>query len=117
MRRRVEETDNFLVNTGRVLADRFRDIFGPMFEESEHAQTLAEIREIDPTFKVEEFVKEARELMIPEILEAYIEWNKETLQLWCSDAVVSVLEASREPYEQELMTIEGKLLDLRNVEV
>jgi import inner membrane translocase subunit TIM44 len=117
MRRRYEESDNVLVNTSRVLGDRFREMFGSVFEETEHAQALAEIREIDPSFTLEAFMKEAREFMIPEVLEAYVEWNPKTLKSWCSDAVYSILEASREPLVHQMHTVEGRILDLRNVDV
>jgi import inner membrane translocase subunit TIM44 len=117
MRRRYEESDNAVVNTARVLADRLRDIFGPVFEETEHAHALAELREVDPSFTIEDFMKEAREFMIPEILEAYIDWDEETLKQWCSDGVFNILQMSRYLDLEEGSTIEGQLLDLRNVDV
>lgn len=117
MQRRYEESDNVFTNTTRILTDRLRDMFGSMFEETEHAQALAEIRMIDPSFSVESFMKEAREFMIPEVLEAYVDWKPKTLKEWCSDSVLSVLEASREPLVQEGHSVEGRLLDLRNVDV
>lgn len=117
MRRRYEESDNAMANTARFLTDKLTDLFGPMFEETEHGATIAEIREIDPTFTVEEFMKEAREFMIPEILEAYIEWDEKTLKEWCSDSVFSILQMSREVEIEKGHSIEGNLLDLRNVDL
>ena len=117
IRRKYEESDNPFVNTARFVSDRVREILGPVFEETEHAQALAEIREMDPTFDLEEFMKETREFIVPEVLEAYVDWDPKTLKEWCSDAVYSVLRASRDPLVQEGLDIEGKILDLRNVEV
>lgn len=117
MRRRYEESDNVFVNTSRVLADRFRDIFGSVMEENEHAITLAELKYLDPSFELEKFMKETREFMIPEVLEAYVDWNPKELKQWCSDAVFSVLEAARHPISQQGHSVKGKILDLRNVEL
>ena len=117
LRRRVEESDNVFVNTSRVLADRFRELMGGAFEETEHAVTLAEIKHLDPSFELENFLKDTREFMIPEVLEAYVDWDVKTLKLWCSDAVVSILEASRQPLVEKGLTVQGQILDLRNVEL
>lgn len=117
MRRNFEESDNVFVNSARVITDRVRDMLSPVFEESEHAQAIAEIKTLDPSFELEEFLKEAREFMVPEVLEAYVHWQPKDLKEWCSDAVFNVLEASREPIVREGLTIEGKILDLRHVDV
>jgi len=42
---------------------------------------------IDPRFNLEEFMKEAREFIIPEIMEAYLSGDASTLKEWCSEAV------------------------------
>lgn len=117
MRRRYEESDNVLLNTSRVLMDRMRDMFGTVMEESEHAHTIAEIREHDPSFTVDRFMKDAREFMIPEVLEAFVDWNRNELKQWCSASVMSLLEASREPLNQKNLKVEGRILDLRQVEL
>ena len=50
MRRKYEESDNPIVNTARFMTDRLRDMFGDALKESEHAYTIAEIKELDSTF-------------------------------------------------------------------
>ena len=117
MRRKYEESDNVLVNTARVLTDRFRDMFGSVMEETEHGQALAELREIDPTFQLEQFMRETREFMIPEVMEAFVHWDTKELKEWCSDGVYNILEVSRDHSTQQGYQIEGRLLDIRNVEV
>lgn len=92
-------------------------MFGTMVEETEHGQTIAALRESDPHFEVEHFLKDAREFMIPEVMEAFIEWQPAELKQWCSEGVFNVLEMSREQATQDGHVIEGRLLDLRNVEL
>ena len=117
MRRKYEESDNPVVNAARFVSDRFRDMFGDALDESEHAYTIAEIKEQDPTFELEVFMKDAREFIIPEFLEATVHWNPKTLKEWSSEAVFSQLQAGRDPLVQQGLSIEGNLLDLRNVDL
>ena len=42
---------------------------------------------IDPTFNMDKFMSEARTYIIPEVMEAYLRGDVETLKLWCSEAV------------------------------
>ncbi len=117
IRRRYEESDNPIINTTRFFADRIRDMFGPIVEETEHGQTIAEIRAVDPTFELDTFLKESREFLIPEVVEAVVEWRPDILRQWCSEAVVTVLEAAHADITQDGHTAKGQVLDLRNVEL
>jgi hypothetical protein len=45
------------------------------------------MKAIDPRFNLEEFMREAREYIIPEIMEAYLKGDTNTLKEWCSEAV------------------------------
>jgi import inner membrane translocase subunit TIM44 len=58
-----------------------------MFGENEQAQALREVAVLDPTFKLETFLKEAQTYMIPEILEAFHSGNERVLREWCSELV------------------------------
>lgn len=42
---------------------------------------------IDPTFDLDEFMKEMHDYIIPEVLESFLHNNKEELKNWCSEAV------------------------------
>ena len=42
---------------------------------------------IDPTFNMDKFMSEVRTYIIPEVMEAYLRGDVETLKLWCSEAV------------------------------
>ena len=62
-------------------------ILGSIFEESDQAQAIRAFQMIDPTFNMDKFMSEARTYIIPEVMEAYLRGDVETLKLWCSEAV------------------------------
>lgn len=60
---------------------------GSFFEESDSAVAFRQLKMKDPRFNVEDFMEEARRYIVPEILEAYLKGDAETLKIWCSEAV------------------------------
>ena len=62
---------------------------GSIFEESDQAQAIRAFQAIDPTFNMDKFMEDARKFIIPELMEAYLKGDVETLKLWCSEAVSS----------------------------
>lgn len=42
---------------------------------------------IDPSFNMDKFLREARTYIIPEVMEAYLKGDVESLKMWCSEAV------------------------------
>ena len=47
------------------------------------------LKMLDPTFNMENFSRELREYIIPEVIDAYLSADREALQTWCSEAVSS----------------------------
>ncbi|KAI9141851.1 hypothetical protein BKA69DRAFT_366578 [Paraphysoderma sedebokerense] len=113
----VTESDNPVVNFGRWLVEGIQDRFGSIFEETETAQATAQIQMVDPTFNVEDFLKEAREFIIPEVMEAYLLSDRDTLKEFCGEGAYNVLTAGIKTQEQENLRSDSKLVDLRNVEL
>jgi import inner membrane translocase subunit TIM44 len=60
---------------------------GSWFEENETAQVTRMIRALDPNFSREAFEKELREYIVPEVVDAYLSADRESLVRWCSEAV------------------------------
>jgi import inner membrane translocase subunit TIM44 len=48
------------------------------------------LKAIDPSFNMDQFLTDARRFIIPELMEAYLKGDVETLKLWCSEAVSRV---------------------------
>jgi len=72
--RTVEKVGN---TTGRVAGDTGDRVFG----ETDEALTVFEIKERDPDFAMMGFMKEVKEVIIPEVLTAYLEADEKTLKV------------------------------------
>lgn len=108
-----QESENPLISTARGITDTIAGFFA----ENETAMVIKKFREIDPQFKVEPFLNELREYILPEVLDAYVKGDVETLKLWLSAAQFSVYEALTKQYLQAGMKSDGRILDIRNVDI
>ncbi|KAJ5995458.1 hypothetical protein N7481_002435 [Penicillium waksmanii] len=108
-----EESENPLISTARSITDKI----GGFFAENETAQVIKRFREIDPNFKMEEFQRELREYILPEVLDAYVKGDVETLKLWLSDAQFSVYAALAKQYTTAGLKSDGRILDVRGVDI
>ncbi|KAF4964714.1 hypothetical protein FSARC_7421 [Fusarium sarcochroum] len=113
LRGKYEESENPLVSTARSITDRI----GGFFAENETAMVIKKFRSMDPNFQTEPFLQELREYILPEVLDAYVKGEAETLKLWLSAAQYSVYEALTKQYLQAGMKSDGKILDIRNVDI
>ena len=66
---------------------------------------------------MEKFHTTCRDLLVPEILDAFMAGNLIGLRKLCSDAVYGVLEATLKPYIDKGLVMGGKILDMRNFDV
>lgn len=112
-KRSVEESDNFLANTYRSVAGKFTSLM----EENETGATIRQLQAIDPSFQLEAFVKEAREYIIPEVMEAFLARNEPILKQWCSEAAFNVLKAGIAASRKANAVVDARILELRHVEV
>ncbi|PFH61674.1 hypothetical protein XA68_16684 [Ophiocordyceps unilateralis] len=113
MKGKYEESENPLISTARSITDRI----GGFFAENETAMVIKKFRAMDPAFQVEPFLQDLREYMLPEVLDAYVKGDTETLRLWLSAAQYSVYEALTKQYLQAGMKSDGRILDIRNVDI
>ncbi|RAL65175.1 hypothetical protein DID88_001281 [Monilinia fructigena] len=72
---------------------------------------------MDPSFQMEPFLREMREYILPEVLDAYVKGDTETLKLWLSAAQYSVYDALSKQYTTAGLKSDGRILDIRHVEV
>jgi len=78
-----EESESPLVTPIRAVTSTI----GSWFEENETAQVTRMMRALDPGFSREAFEKELREYIVPEVVDAYLSADRESLVRWCSEAV------------------------------
>ncbi|KAL2144403.1 hypothetical protein VTI28DRAFT_9140 [Corynascus sepedonium] len=113
MKNVYQESDNPLISTARSITDKVAGFFA----ENETAMVIKKLRTMDPAFKLEPFLQELREYILPEVLDAYVKGDVETLKLWLSEAQYSVYEALTKQYLQAGLKSDGKILDIRGVDI
>ena len=77
------ESENSLVSGLRTVTDTI----GSWFDENETAQVLRAMKNMDPDFNRESFERELREYIVPEVVDAYLSADRESLKEWCGEAV------------------------------
>ena len=113
MKATYAESENPLISTARSITDRFAGFFA----ENETARVIKAFRAMDPNFQLETFLQDMREYMLPEVLEAYVKGDVETLKLWLSEAQFQVYSALMRQYTTAGLKSDGRILDIRNVDV
>ncbi|KAI9293193.1 import inner membrane translocase subunit tim44 [Neoconidiobolus thromboides FSU 785] len=118
MKKNFDESDNSFVSYTRDIKDAITEKMSGLFAESEQAKAINIIRfTVDPTFTIESFLKDCREYIIPEFLDAYSNGDQLALKQWCSEASFNVLKATFDSQVQQGLVSDAKILDLRRVEV
>jgi import inner membrane translocase subunit TIM44 len=78
-----DESENPVVSGIRSVTSTI----GSWFDETETAQVTRVMRMMDPTFNMESFMRELREYIIPEVVDAYLSADREALKQWCGEGV------------------------------
>ena len=107
------ESENPLISTARSVTDKIAGFFA----ENETAMVIKKFREMDPAFQVEPFLQEMREYILPEVLDAYVKGDTETLKIWLSAAQYSVYAALTQQYITAGLKSDGRILDIRHVDI
>ncbi|KAL8846513.1 MAG: hypothetical protein Q9221_008389 [Calogaya cf. arnoldii] len=107
------ESENPFVSTARSITDKIAGFFA----ENETAMVIKKFREMDPTFQVEPFLRDMREYILPEVLDAYVKGDTDTLKLWLSTAQFQVYAALAQQYTTAGLKSDGRILDIRHVDV
>ncbi|QLQ80534.1 hypothetical protein HG537_0D05350 [Torulaspora globosa] len=106
--------------SGNPLIVFLRKIFGKIggfFAETEAARVLGQFKIMDSTFSNESFTKHLREYIIPEILEAYVKGDEKVLKKWLSEAPYNVYAAQQKAFREQQLFADGRILDIRGVEI
>ncbi len=110
---KYNESENPLVSTARSISDKIAGFFA----ENETAMVIKKFREMDPSFQIEPFLREMREYILPEVLDAYVKGDTETLKLWLSAAQYQVYAALAQQYTTAGLKSDGRILDIRHVDI
>ncbi|KAM0749556.1 Tim44-domain-containing protein [Meredithblackwellia eburnea MCA 4105] len=108
-----QESDSAVISSLRVVTNGV----GRFFDETETAKVVRLVKEMDPDFTQEGFVRELREYIVPELVEAYVTADGVTLKEWCSEGTYNVLMATLQPFISPSLISESRVLDIRNLDI
>lgn len=89
LREAYDESENPVVSSMRSVTSTV----GSWFDENETAQVMRLFKALDPTFNRENFERELREYIVPEVVDAYLSADRESLKEWCGEAVSTYIAA------------------------
>ncbi|WWD06554.1 hypothetical protein V865_004647 [Kwoniella europaea PYCC6329] len=107
------ESDSPFISALRTVGSKV----GSLFEENETAQVIKAMKEIDPSFRMDSWTGELREYIVPEVVDAYLSADRESLKQWCGEATFNVLWATMGQYIKQGLVSDSKILDIKHVDV
>ncbi|CDK29216.1 unnamed protein product [Kuraishia capsulata CBS 1993] len=113
LKEKWDESDNGFIAFLRTV---FEKIAG-FFDETEAGKVVRAFKEIDPSFNTESFTKELREYIVPEVVDAFIQGDEKTLKNWLSEAPYNIIAAQQKQLRDQGLFSDGKILDIRNVDI
>jgi import inner membrane translocase subunit TIM44 len=108
-----DESENPLIVGIRTVVEKV----GGLFAETESAQVIRLFKQLDPSFNTEDFTKQLREYIIPEVLDAYVKGDEAVLKQWFSEAPFNVYAAQQKVFRDQELFSDSKILDIRGVEI
>ncbi|WVN91172.1 uncharacterized protein L203_106427 [Cryptococcus depauperatus CBS 7841] len=107
------ESESPLISAIRTVTTKV----GSLFEENETAQVIRAMRAMDPAFRIDRWTGELREYIVPEVVDAYLSADRESLKEWCGEATFNVLWATMGQYIKQGLLSDSKILDIKHVDV
>ena len=108
-----DENENPLI----VMMRKVNNKVSGFFAETEAARVIRQFKLMDSTFDTLSFTRHMREYVVPEILEAYIKGDEKVLKKWLTEAPFNVYEAQQKVFREQGLFSDGRILDIRNVEI
>ena len=81
VKRGLDESDHPFLERVREWMDRTK------INETEEARVIRAIREVDPTFRKDSFLKEMTQYVVPDVLEMVLREDAKSVADWCSERV------------------------------
>lgn len=108
-----EESENGLISLVRTVGLKVTGFFA----ETEQAKVIKQLKLMDPSFRVTDFQKTLTNYIVPELLDAYITNDANVLKEWLSEAPFNVWQATNKQFVQQGLFSDGKILDIRGVDI
>lgn len=113
LKEKWDESENGLISLVRTI---FEKITG-FFAETEQAKTIKQLKYMDPSFRLTDFQKTLTNYIVPEVIDAYIKNDTKILKEWFSEAPYNVWEAHNKQFIQQGLFSDGRILDIRGVDI
>ncbi|XP_043284250.1 mitochondrial import inner membrane translocase subunit TIM44 [Venturia canescens] len=114
---KYEESDNPVIRASRLFTDKVTDVMGGLFQKTELSETLTEICKLDPSFDKIKFLRDCETDIIPNILEAMVRGDLETLKDWCHEAPYNLVAQPLQQAKKLNYRLDSKILDIDNVDL
>ncbi|KAG0145732.1 hypothetical protein CROQUDRAFT_671543 [Cronartium quercuum f. sp. fusiforme G11] len=108
-----EDSDNPIIASMRTVTGAI----GRFFDETETAKVVRLIKEIDPDFEFDGFLRDLREYIVPEIVDAYVDVDLKILKLWTSEGAYNVITAPLQTYLKRGLRPENQVIDLKGIDI
>ncbi|SCW01162.1 LAFE_0D06458g1_1 [Lachancea fermentati] len=108
-----DESENPLIVLLRTISNKI----GGLFAETESARVMGQFKMMDSSFNTESFTKHLREYIVPEVLEAYVKGDEAVLKQWFSEAPFNVYAAQQKVFRDQELFADGRILDIRGVDI
>jgi import inner membrane translocase subunit TIM44 len=96
---------------------RVSSVYDTLTAESETARTERELRELDPTFNLEEWKRDCVEYTLPKVMEMFLEGRVKDLKPYLGEAVYNRLAAEARVRKKEGVYIDTNVLGIMNSEI
>ena len=113
LKEKWDDSENAMIALVRTVIEKVTGFFA----ETEQAKVVKNLRQIDPSFKITEFTQTLTNYIVPELLDAYIKNDSSVLRHWFSEAPYNVWEAGNKQFVQQGIFSDGKILDIRGVDI
>lgn len=113
LREKWEDSENGLIALIRTIVEKVSGFFA----ETEQAKVIKQFKMMDPTFRVTDFTKTLTNYIVPELLDAFIKNDERVLKQWLSEAPFNVWQANNKQFVQQGLFSDGKILDIRGVDI
>jgi len=85
-------------------------LFDRMFAETELAQSLREMKEIDPYFTLADFAEEIEHVIAPHVVKSFLAGDRDTLQRQCAGPAFAAVDSSMKEREKQKCYLDSDIL-------
>merc|ERR1712194_854368 len=97
--------------------DKAADAGDWTFGENDQSNTVYEIKERDPDFSIQEFLGEVRQVIVPEVLAAYLAGDMKTIEARCQGQSYQAMFASCQERKAQGFTFDPTIVRISEIDL